>query len=47
MRRLISHQLFGVAIYNTFNVQQHLLGRRALRVFHARSDSVWNEKAVA
>ena len=34
------------AIYNAFNMQRHLLSRRALRVFRTRTDSVWS-KAVA
>jgi hypothetical protein len=33
-------------VYNTFNMQQHLLGRRALRVLRVGSESVWNS-AVA
>ena len=34
------------AIYNVFNVQRHRISRPTLRVFCARSDSVWS-KAVA
>ena len=34
------------AVYNTFNMQQHLLSRRALRVLRVGSESVWNS-AVA
>jgi len=34
------------AIYNAFNVQRHMISRPTLRVFRARSDSVWS-KAVA
>ena len=34
------------AIYNVFNIQRHMISRPTLRVFRARSDSVWS-KAVA
>jgi transposase-like protein len=34
------------AIYNTFDVQRHLISRRTLRIFRARADSVW-KAAVA
>ncbi len=30
------------AIYNTFNVQRHLLGRNALRTLRTRADSAWS-----
>ena len=33
-------------IYNVFNIQRHMISRPTLRVFRARSDSVWS-KAVA
>jgi len=34
------------AIYNVFNIQRHMISRPTLRIFRARSDSVWS-KAVA
>jgi transposase-like protein len=34
------------ALYNTFNVQRHLISRRTLRVFRTRSDSVWTKAAA-
>jgi transposase-like protein len=30
------------AVYNTFNIQRHLLSRATLRVFRTQADSVWS-----
>jgi hypothetical protein len=37
----------GIAIYNTFNVQRHLIGRSTLRLFRADADRRWAEATVA
>jgi hypothetical protein len=29
------------AIYNTFNIQRHLISRRTLRRFRAEADAAW------
>jgi putative transposase len=34
------------AVYNTFNIQRHLLSRGAMRVLRTRSDSVWSRAVV-
>ena len=35
------------AIYNTFNVQRHLISRRTLRSFRAQAMADWNAAAAA
>jgi putative transposase len=35
------------AIYNTFNVQRHLISRRTLRVFRAQAMLTWRHATVA
>ena len=35
------------AVYNTFNVQRHLISRRTLRVFRAESAHVWQIATAA
>jgi len=35
------------AIYNTFNVQRHLISRRTLRMFRAQAMLTWRHATVA
>ena len=42
-RFLASH----AAVYNTFNLQQHLISRPTLRFLRAQSDQAWSDATVA
>ena len=42
-RFLASHS----AVYNTFNLQQHLISRPTLRILRAQADRAWNAATVA
>jgi transposase-like protein len=35
------------AIYNTFNIQRHLISRSTLRVFRAEADAAWAAATAA
>jgi transposase-like protein len=35
------------AVYNTFNVQRHLIRRSTLRLFRAQADHIWATATVA
>jgi transposase-like protein len=35
------------AVYNTFNVQRHLISRPTLRIFRAQTKADWNAAAAA
>jgi hypothetical protein len=35
------------AIYNTFNLQRHLISRRTLRTFRAQAMADWNAATAA
>jgi len=35
------------AVYNTFNVQRHLISRRTLRIFRAEAMTQWRAAAAA
>ena len=34
------------AVYNTYNIQPHLLSRGAMRVLRERSESIWSRAAA-
>ncbi len=35
------------AVYNTFNLQQHLISRPTLRILRAQANLAWNAATVA
>ena len=35
------------AVYNTFNIQRHLISRPVLRLFRAEAITIWNDATAA